>query len=54
VKCVEYDAIEGKTRLSLKQMTAPPEGMVVAPPRGPRPGGFGGRGGGGGGFRPRR
>ena len=25
VKCVEYNAAEGKTRLSLKQMTAPPE-----------------------------
>jgi polyribonucleotide nucleotidyltransferase len=47
-KCVEYDAQEGKTRLSLKQMTAPPEGYVAparpsfgGPPRGgPRPGGF--------------
>ncbi len=54
-KCVEYDAQEGKTRLSLKQMTAPPEGYV--PPArggfgGPRPGGFGGRPGGRpGGFR---
>lgn len=55
-KCIEYDAQEGKTRLSLKQMTAPPEGYV--PPQrggfgGPRPGGRpGGFGGGGrGGFR---
>ncbi|MBI1934066.1 polyribonucleotide nucleotidyltransferase [Candidatus Peregrinibacteria bacterium] len=38
-KCVEYDAAEGKTRFSLKQMTPPPAGFV-APPRGPRP--FGG------------
>lgn len=41
-KCVEYDAQEGKTRLSLKQMTAPPEGYVPPPPRpsfgGPRRG----------------
>jgi len=56
-KCIEYDAVEGKTRLSLKQMTAPPAGYVPPPPRG---GGFGGprRGPprGGGGFRggPRR
>ncbi len=53
-KCVEYDAQEGKTRLSLKQMTAPPAGWTPPPPRGS----FGGRGGGrpGGGFRggPRR
>ena len=55
VKCVEYDAAEGKTRLSLKQMTAPPAGYVPPPPR---TGGFsrgGSRGGpprgGGGGFR---
>jgi len=53
VKCIEYDAMEGKTRLSLKQMSAPPEGFV---PPAPRSGGFGGpsRGGprsGGGGFR---
>lgn len=34
-KCVEYDAVEGKTRFSLKQMTPPPAGFV-APPRGPR------------------
>jgi polyribonucleotide nucleotidyltransferase len=50
-KCVEYDAIEGRTRMSLKQMTTPPEGFVPPPPR---TGGFsgGGRGGGGrGGFR---
>lgn len=51
--CVEYDAIEGKTRMSLKQMTPRPEGM-------PPPSSFGGpRGGaprGGGGFNrgPRR
>lgn len=38
-KCVEYDAVEGKTRFSLKQMTAPPAGFV-APSHGPRP--FGG------------
>lgn len=43
VKCVEYDAQEGKTRFSLKQMTTPPEGYV-APLRRPM-------GGGGGGFR---
>lgn len=51
VKCVEFDAVEGKTRLSLKQMTAPPAGYV---PPAPRTGGFS-RGGpprsGGGGFR---
>ncbi len=53
VKCVEFDAAEGKTRLSLKQMTPPPEGFVAPPPRGPRPGGFGGGRPGGrpGGFR---
>ncbi len=58
VKVIEYDAQEGKTRLSLKQMTTPPEGYV--PPArggfgGGRPGGHGGRPGGGG-FRggPRR
>jgi polyribonucleotide nucleotidyltransferase len=56
VKCIEFDAQEGKTRLSLKQMTEPPAGWVPPPPRGS----FGGRGGpprhGGGGFRggPRR
>ncbi len=48
-KVIEYDAQEGKTRLSLKQMQAPPEGYV--PPQrggfgGPRPGGHGGRPGG--------
>ena len=51
VKCVEYDAAEGKTRLSLKQMTPPPAGWVAPPPRpsfgggrgGPRGGGHGGR-----------
>jgi len=45
-KCVEFDAVEGKTRMSLKQMTEPPEGFSAAPPRsfggGPRRGGFGG------------
>ncbi len=52
VKCIEFDAQEGKTRLSLKQMTPPPEGYV---PPAPRMGGFGGRPSGGG-FRggPRR
>ncbi len=50
-KCIEFDAMEGKTRMSLKMMTAPPEGFV--PPSrpsfgGPRPGGHGG---GRGGFR---
>lgn len=44
VKCVEFDAVEGKTRLSLKQMTPPPAGWVAPPPR-PS---VGGRGGGGG------
>jgi polyribonucleotide nucleotidyltransferase len=49
--CIEYDAVEGRTRMSLKQMTPPPEGMTVAPPRSGG-GGFGGpRRGGGGGFR---
>lgn len=42
VKCVEYDPMDGKTRLSLKQMTAPPEGWTPPPPRpsfgGPRRG----------------
>ncbi len=46
-KCVEFDAVEGKTRLSLKQMTAPPEGWTPPPPR-PS---FGGRSHGGGGHR---
>jgi len=32
-KCVEFDAVEGKTRMSLKQMTPPPEGYTAAPPR---------------------
>jgi len=32
-KCVEYSADDGKTRLSLKQMTAPPEGYTAPPPR---------------------
>jgi polyribonucleotide nucleotidyltransferase len=59
-KVVEYDPLEGKTRLSLKQMTEPPEGFGFGGPprRGPfgsapfgsaqgrqgRPGGFGGGG----------
>jgi polyribonucleotide nucleotidyltransferase len=46
VKVIEYDAMEGKTRLSLKQMTPPPEGYVAPAPR---MGGGGFRGGGGGG-----
>ncbi len=50
-KCIEYDAVEGKTRMSLKQMSAPPEGFVPPPPR---MGGFGGRPGGGGFGGPRR
>jgi polyribonucleotide nucleotidyltransferase len=33
-KVVEYDAVEGKTRLSLKKMTSPPEGFQPYPPRG--------------------
>ncbi|PIR48527.1 polyribonucleotide nucleotidyltransferase [Candidatus Peregrinibacteria bacterium CG10_big_fil_rev_8_21_14_0_10_55_24] len=49
-KCVEYDPIDGKTRLSLKQMQERPEGFVDRPSNGPRrsPGGGGGfhRGGG--------
>lgn len=50
VKCVEYDPQDGKTRLSLKQMTQPPEGYTAPPPRrGPPSGGSrGGRGGFGG------
>ncbi len=39
-KCVEYDAVEGKTRFSLKQMTAPPEGYVAPVRRPPMSGGF--------------
>lgn len=42
-KVIEYDAQEGKTRLSLKQMTTPPEGWTPRPPMG-RPGGHGGGG----------
>jgi polyribonucleotide nucleotidyltransferase len=49
-KCIEYDAMEGKTRLSLKQLQDRPAGMP--PPgdfggsRGPRPGGGRPHGGG--------
>jgi polyribonucleotide nucleotidyltransferase len=50
VKVIEYDAIEGKTRLSLKQMSTPPAGYSAPPPR--RPGGFGGPRRGPGGPRP--
>lgn len=46
-KCVEYNAADGKTRLSLKQMQERPEGMEDRPPR-PHGGGGGHRGGGGG------
>jgi polyribonucleotide nucleotidyltransferase len=47
-KVIEYDPMEGKTRLSLKQMTTPPEGWTPRPPMGGgRPGGHGGRPGGG-------
>ncbi len=54
-KVIEYDAQEGKTRLSIKQLTTPPEGWTPPPPRtggfgGPRRG-PGGPGGGRGGFR---
>ncbi|TSC58372.1 MAG: polyribonucleotide nucleotidyltransferase [Candidatus Peregrinibacteria bacterium Greene0416_19] len=55
-KCIEYDAVEGKTRMSLKQMTAPPEGFIPPPPRTggflARPAGGGGPRGGHGGGRP--
>jgi polyribonucleotide nucleotidyltransferase len=52
VKCVEFDAQEGKTRLSLKQMTPPPEGYVAPAPRtGGFSGGHRGPPRGGGGFR---
>ncbi|MBU0767059.1 polyribonucleotide nucleotidyltransferase [Patescibacteria group bacterium] len=40
-KCVEYNASDGKTRMSLKQMTEKPEGYEERPPRpqvGPRRG----------------
>jgi polyribonucleotide nucleotidyltransferase len=41
-KCVEYSAMDGKTRMSFKQMTPPPAGWVAPPPRpsfgGPRRG----------------
>ncbi len=45
VKCIEFDAMEGKTRLSLRQTTPPPEGFVPPAPRhsGPRTGHGGGR-----------
>jgi polyribonucleotide nucleotidyltransferase len=39
-KCVEFDAVEGKTRMSLKQMTAPPEGYIAPVRRPPMGGGF--------------
>jgi polyribonucleotide nucleotidyltransferase len=43
-KCIEFDAVEGKTRMSLKQMSERPEGYVDRPSfGGPRPGGGGGR-----------
>ncbi|OGJ55087.1 polyribonucleotide nucleotidyltransferase [Candidatus Peribacteria bacterium RIFCSPHIGHO2_02_FULL_49_16] len=45
-KCVEYDAVDGKTRMSLKKMQEAPEGYE--PPR------HGGGGQGGGRFSPRR
>ena len=41
-KCIEYDPVDGKTRMSLKQMTPRPAGM-------PESNGFRGNGGGGGG-----
>ena len=37
--CVEYNAADGKTRLSLKQLQDKPEGYVERPPRPPRSGG---------------
>ncbi|MFH1348761.1 MAG: polyribonucleotide nucleotidyltransferase [Patescibacteria group bacterium] len=44
-KCVEYDQAEGKTRMSLKQMTEKPEGYEERPPRrGPPPHRSGGGG----------
>ena len=49
-KVVEYDASEGKTRLSIKHLQEAPEGYREDRPRGPRPP----RHGGGGGFRSRR
>lgn len=42
--CVEYNAVDGKTRLSLKQLQDKPEGYQERPPR--SPGGGGHRGGG--------
>jgi polyribonucleotide nucleotidyltransferase len=38
--CIEYDAVEGRTRMSLKQMTPRPEGMPAAPMGGGHGGGF--------------
>jgi len=38
-KCVEYNASDGKTRLSIKQTTPRPEGMPPDRPRPPRSGG---------------
>jgi len=35
-KCVEYDSMDGKTRMSLKQMQERPEGFTDRPPAGPR------------------
>ena len=31
VKCVEYNAVDGKTRLSIRQLTDRPEGMPERP-----------------------
>ncbi|MDO8649035.1 MAG: polyribonucleotide nucleotidyltransferase [Candidatus Peregrinibacteria bacterium] len=43
VKVIEYDAMEGKTRLSLRQMTDPPEGFQMRPSGPPRGRPSGGR-----------
>lgn len=40
-KCVEFDPMDNKTRMSLKQMTPRPEGMPEERPRSPRPSGGG-------------
>ena len=40
LKVIEHDSVEGKTRLSLKQMSTPPEGWSPPPPRRPMGGGF--------------